>query len=78
MNFYDAVDKAIKIKGIRNFSELCRKADDNPSPLFPSFFSKLKSGHTQSVSWDKALQIIRALDMTPDEFLAIQDSDKEE
>lgn len=72
MTFYDAVIVAMKKQGIKNVSTLCSLADNNPDPLYPAYFSKLKSGHTKGVSWDKALQIIRALGMTPDEFTAIQ------
>ena len=36
-----------------------------------SYFSKLKSGYMKDVTWDKALTIIAALEMTPNDFQEI-------
>lgn len=76
MTFYETVIEAMKIKGIKSIAELCRKASSNPEPLYPSYFSKLKSGKMKTVTWDRALQIISALGMTPNEFSEIQMRDK--
>lgn len=66
MTFYEALEIAMKRKGMKP-SEVCAKAG-----LYESYLSKLKSGYAKSVTWEKALAIIDALDMTPDEFRAIQ------
>lgn len=62
MSFYTTLAYVLAEKGM-TASELSEK-----SGLSPSYFSKLKSGHTKDVTWEKALRIIRALDMTPNEF----------
>lgn len=72
MKFYDALAIAMKRKGI-TAAELSVKTGLNQP-----YFSKLKSGHMRDVTWEKALMIISALDMTPDEFLEIQNGDDEE
>lgn len=69
MTFYEALVIAMNEKSMRP-SDICAKTGLNDA-----YFSKLKSGHMKSVTWEKALAIIAALDMTPDEFLAIQESD---
>ena len=66
MTFYEALEIAMERKGMKS-SEVCAKAG-----LYESYLSKLKYGHAKSVTWEKALAIIDALDMTPDEFRAIQ------
>ena len=76
MTFYEAVIIAMKQQGIKSIAELCRRADDEPNPLLQSYFSKLKSGHTTTVTWDKALQIARALGITPNDLYEIQMSDR--
>lgn len=69
MKFYDALAIAMKMKGV-TAAELSAKTGLNQP-----YFSKLKSGHMKDVTWEKALLIISALDMTPDEFLEIQNGD---
>ncbi len=69
MTFYEALEIVMKHEGIKP-SEICAKTGLNDS-----YFSKLKSGHMKDVTWEKALLIIEAIGMTPDEFLAIQESD---
>ena len=69
MTFYEALAIVMKEKGIKP-SELAAKTGLNEP-----YFSKLKKGKMKSVTWERALVIIAALDMTPDEFSAIQMSD---
>lgn len=76
MTFYEAVRVAMQQQGIKSFAELCERAGDEPKPLHQSYFSKLKSGHTKSVTWERALQIIAALGMTPNDFYAIQNGEE--
>lgn len=66
MTFYEALVIAMQRKGMRP-ADVCAKAG-----LYESYLSKLKSGRMKSVEWDKALAIIEALGMTPNEFRAIQ------
>ena len=66
MTFYEALAIAMKQKGIKP-SELAAKSGINEP-----YFSKLKAGTIKNVSWEKALQIIFALGMTPNEFKEIQ------
>ena len=66
MTFYEALEIVMKEKGIKP-ADICAKTGLNDP-----YFSKLKSGHMKDVTWEKALVIIAALDMTPDEFEAIQ------
>lgn len=70
MKFYDALVIAMEQKQMRP-ADICAKTDLNDA-----YFSKLKSGHMKTVTWEKGLAIIAALGMTPDEFLAIQESDE--
>ena len=70
MTFYEALKIAMEEKGMRPV-DICAKTGMNEA-----YFSKLKKGHMKSVTWEKALAIIAALDMTPDEFLALQMSDE--
>lgn len=41
-----------------------------------SYFSKIKSGDIKDVTWDRALVIIEALDMTPSEFASLEEVDE--
>lgn len=70
MKFYAALEIAMRLKGMKP-AEVCARAG-----LYESYLSKLKSGHMKSVEWDKAIAIIDALGMTPNEFRAIQTSDE--
>lgn len=71
MTFYEALEIAMSAKGLRPV-DVAERAG-----LHQSYLSKLKSGHQKSVDWEKALVIIDALGMTPDEFREIQVSDME-
>ena len=66
MTFYAALEIAMREKQMKA-SEVCAKAG-----LYESYLSKLKNGRMKSVEWDKALAIIEALGMTPNEFREIQ------
>lgn len=66
MTFYETMQYVMDKRGIKP-ADLCERTG-----LYPSFFSKLKSGHTKDVTWDKALLIIEALSLTPDQFRDIQ------
>lgn len=66
MNFYDTLEIALKKKGMVAYD--ISKA----TGIHSAYFSKLKSGHMKDVTWEKALLIISALGMTPDEFYALQ------
>lgn len=69
MTFYETLDKVMQEKGI-TASEISAKTG-----IHQSYFSKLKSGHTKDVTWEKALIIIDALGITPNEFYDIQKAD---
>ena len=69
LSFYEALEIAMEEKGVKPV-DLCAKAH-----LHQSYISKLKSSRMRSVTWEKALAIIDALGMTPDEFYAIQMSE---
>ena len=67
MKFYDLLEKAMEKRNI-NATTLSARTG-----FHKSYFSKLKSGAVKDVTWDRALAIIAALDMTPDEFMALDD-----
>lgn len=71
MTFYEALSIAMREKGI-TAAELSIRAG-----VHQSYLSKLKNGHTKDVTWEKALAIIAALEMTPDEFSALQHGKQE-
>ena len=62
MTFYETLEAILRERGM-SAADLCEKAG-----IHQSYVSKLKSGHTKDVTWEKALTIIAALDMSPDEF----------
>ena len=68
----EALDGMPQVKEVRMFDSTMAQKDMVPADicaktgLQPSYFSKLKSGHTKDVTWEKALLIIGALGMTPD------------
>ena len=66
MSFYRTLAHVLDEKGMTP-AELSTKTG-----IGQSYFSKLKSGHTKDVTWEKALVIIAALDMTPDDFKHIE------
>lgn len=66
MTFYETLTLVMKEKGM-TAAALAEKTG-----LYPSFFSKLKSGHTKDVTWEKAILIINALGITPDDFAKLQ------
>ena len=66
MSFYEALEIALQEKGLKA-ADICAATG-----IHSSYFSKLKSGHTKDVTWEKALMIIEALNMTPDEFYELQ------
>ena len=72
MKFYEALEIAMKQRGLRAV-DVAERAG-----MHQSYFSKLKSGHQKSVDWEKALAIIEALDMTPNEFYELQKSDEKD
>lgn len=69
MNFYKTLAKAMEAKEM-SAADVCSRAG-----IHPSYISKLKSGHVKDVTWEKAMLIIGALDMTPDEFYKLQRND---
>ena len=70
MTFYETLALALETKGMKP-SDICERTG-----IHPSYFSKLKSGYTKDVTWEKAVLIISALGMTPTEFYELQMSDK--
>ena len=70
MTFYEALVVAMKQRGLRAV-DLAERTG-----MHQSYFSKLKSGHQKSVDWEKALVIIEALGMTPNDFYELQKSDE--
>lgn len=78
MTFYETLAYVLDEKGVSP-AELSAKTG-----IHQSYFSKLKSGHTKDVTWEKALKIISALDMTPNDFnnisyhvISLEDEDGE-
>lgn len=69
MTFYETLEIAMNKRGMRPV-DICKKTGFNPT-----YFTHLKTGHIKSVTWERALMIIAALDMTPNEFLALQNGD---
>lgn len=67
LNFYETLEIAMERRGLRP-ADLA----DRCETVTPSYLSRLKNGYTKSVSWEKALEIIAALGMTPSEFYEIQ------
>jgi transcriptional regulator with XRE-family HTH domain len=67
MTFYELFEIALREKHMST-ADICAKTG-----LYPSYFSKLKNGKFKDVTWEKALIIIHALGMTPDEFNALSD-----
>ncbi len=67
--FYETLTILMDEKGM-TAADICAKAD-----LHQSYLSKLKSGHVKDPTWDKALAIVEALGITPNDFLAIQFGD---
>lgn len=72
MTFYETLVVAMGDRGMTP-SEVCERAN-----LHPSYISKLKSGHTKSVTWEYAIAIVRALGMTLNDFCAIQEANADE
>ena len=70
MTFYEALVIAMDERGMKP-ADICAKTG-----IYQSYISKLKSGHMKDVGWEKAVAIIQALGMTPDEFYELQMSDK--
>ena len=68
-SFYTTLTLALYARGMTT-SDLCAKTG-----MHPSYFSQLSSGHTKDVTWGRAIAIIEALDMTPNEFYALQKRD---
>lgn len=71
MTFYETFEHALEIKGMKA-ADICAATG-----IHSSYFSKLKSGHMKDVTWEKALAIIDALGMTPDEFYGLQIGNKQ-
>lgn len=71
MSFYKKLVTAMKITGI-TAAELSRKTG-----LYQSYFSSLKKGDCKDVTWERALQIIKALGMTPSEFADLAEDEGE-
>ena len=62
MTFYETLACVLQEKGM-TAAELSAKTG-----IGQPYFSRLKSGKTKDVTWEKALVIIAALEMTPSEF----------
>lgn len=62
MTFYETLARILEEKGM-TAAELSAKTG-----IGQPYFSRLKSGRTKDVTWEKALTIIAALEMTPNEF----------
>ena len=70
MSFYNALSYVMRQKGI-TAAELSRRTG-----IGKQYFTELKAGRIQDVSWRKAVQIVTALGISLDEFSAIEDSVK--
>ena len=62
MSFYETLALVMQEKGI-NAAYVSAK-----SGISRSYFSKLKSGRIKDVTWGKALLILEAIGISPDEF----------
>ena len=71
MTFYDSLNKAMEEKGI-TAAELSRRTG-----FHQSYFSSLKKGDCKDVTWERALVIIEALDMTPSEFATLGEQEED-
>ena len=70
MTFYETLDTFMKEKNM-SAAELCEKAG-----IYESYVSRLKNGKIKDATWDKALAIFDALEISPSEFRNRQISDK--
>lgn len=66
MSFREAMNAALQLKGLK-------PADIASDTVNASYISKLQTGRVKDPTWQKALAIIRALDMYPDEFSELED-----
>lgn len=66
LTFYETLTIVMRNRGM-SAAELCERAG-----LHQSYMSKLKSGRMKEPTWERAVAICDALDMTPSEFLAVQ------
>lgn len=69
-SFYSTMYRCMVARGLR-FIDLAERTGFNPA-----YFAKLKNGQMHDVTWSRALAIIAALGMTPDEFYAEQLGDE--
>ena len=69
MSFYELLEIAMEKTNI-SASELARRTG-----YHRSYFTKLKKGDAKDVTWERALVIIAALDMTPSDFAALGDGE---
>lgn len=65
MSFAKALDRALKIKGLK-------PADIVSDDVSASYISKLLLGRIADPTWQKALIMIKALGMTPSEFRTLE------
>lgn len=65
MSFAKALDRALKIKGLK-------PADIVSDDVSASYISKLFTGRIADPTWQKALTMIKALGMTADEFSELE------
>ena len=66
MTFYEALELIMREKHVKA-ADLCAKTG-----ISSSYFTKLKKGDMKDVTWEKALQIILALEITPNDFEKVQ------
>ncbi len=66
-SFFETMERCMRDRGLR-YIDLAERTG-----FHPAYFSKLKNGQAKDVTWARALAIIDALGMTPDEFRAVQD-----
>ena len=65
MAFSEALGAAMKIKGLRAVNIASDLADE-------PYLSRLLKGKVKEPTWQRALAIIEALGMTPDEFRELE------
>ena len=68
MTFAKALELAMVARGLKAVDIAER------SGVAASYLSKLATGRVKEPTWQKALAIIDALEMTPDEFKELQES----
>ena len=69
MTFFETMEECMRERGM-TYADLSRITG-----FYPAYFSKLKRGQAKDVTWERGVAIIKALGMTPNEFVARMNED---